>query len=207
MVLKYSEGQKTNKIAEHLGLHHHSVRKWLKNYKENGIKGLKRKFAPGKTKDLRIQVQKEIESIIEKPPSEFGYPVNLWTTALLKNWLAEQRGIFCSQDTLERALKDSGYSYKRSGKKVSERAPSKEEKLEKMSIMLDEIKAKIKKGNCEIFALDESHFSNEPYVVKGWQKKLWFKTDSNASKAGKKDNIWLLEFKDRKILLEECYFG
>lgn len=206
IVQKSSEGIKTKEIAKLLNMHPHTVRKWINNYNQFGISGLKRKYAPGKTKELRIRVKKAIELIIEKSPSEFGYPVNLWTTALLKNWLLEQKGISCSQDTLERALKDSGYSYKRSGKRVSERAPSKEEKLKKMTEMLDKIKEKLKEGNCEIFTLDESHFSNEPYVVSGWQKKLWFKTDCNTSKTGKKDNIWLLEFENRKVLLEECTF-
>lgn len=204
LVLKNSEGLKTKEIAEQLQLHSHTVRKWIKNYIKDGLQGLKRKYAPGKTKELRIKVQESIEPIIEKSPMEFGYPVHLWTTALLKDWLKEQKGIQCSQDTLERALKDSGYSYKRSRKKVTDRAPSKIEKLQKMDEMLDNMKEIVKKGNCEIFALDESHFSNEPYVVSGWQKKLWFKADSNTCKTREKDNIWLLEFENRKILLEEC---
>lgn len=204
IVLKSAEGIKTKEIAEQLNLHPHTVRKWINNFKKFGINGLRRKYAPGKNKKLRILVQKTIELVIEKSPSEFGYPVNLWTTALLKNWLLEKKNISCSQDTLERALKDGGYSYKRSGKRVSNRAPSKAEKLKKMEQMLDEMKEKLKAGNCEIFTLDESHFSNEPYVVSGWQKKLWTKTDCNTSKAGEKDNLWLLEFENKKVLLEEC---
>jgi len=34
--------------------------------------------------------------------------------------------------------------------------------------MVDEIKEIVVKENSEIYALDESHFSTEPYLVQGW---------------------------------------
>jgi len=32
-------------------------------------------------------------------------------------------------------------------------------------------KDRLSKGETEIYALDESHFSTEPYLVRGWFKK------------------------------------
>lgn len=203
-VLKNSKGMSAPKIAALFETHENTVRKWLNNYITDGIEGLKRKFAHGKKPELRLQIRSCLEEIIELAPEQFGYPVSLWTTALLQDWLLKEKQIKSSQDTIERALKDSGYHYKRSGKAVADKAPSKEEKLQKMSELLEDINNKVKEGNCEVFALDESHFSNEPYVVSGWQKKLWFKTDSDTIKERKKDNIWLLKFKNKEILLEEC---
>ncbi len=203
-VLKNAKGMSAPKIATLFETHANTVRKWLNNYLTDSIQGLKRKFAPGKKPELRLQIQSYLEEVIELTPEQFGYPVSLWTTALLQDWLLKEKQIKSSQDTIERALKDSGYHYKRSGKKVSDKAPSKEEKQIKMSEMLDDIKNKIAEGDCEIFALDESHFSNEPYVVSGWQKKLWFKTNSSTSKKNETNNIWLFKFENKKILLEEC---
>jgi transposase len=204
IVLKNTRGMSAPAIAAQLELHVYTVRKWLNNYITSGIDGLKRKFATGKSPELRIQVQSYLEEVIELTPEQFGYPVSLWTTALFQDWLSKEKQIISSQDTIERALKDSGYHYKRSRKAVIDKAPSKEEKLEKMSELLESINNKVKEGNCEVFALDESHFSNEPYVVSGWQKKLWFKTNTNTDKEREKNNVWLLKFKNKEILLEEC---
>jgi hypothetical protein len=76
------------------------------------------------------------------------------------------------EDTIERALKEMDYTYKRSAKGVSEKAPGKEEKKEAITRLIAEIMEFEKQHDCEIFALDESHFSTEPYLIRGWQKKV-----------------------------------
>lgn len=205
IVLKNAKGMSAPLIAQQLEIHVYTVRKWLNNYINFGIEGLKRKFALGKSPALRLQIQLFLEEVIELSPEQFGYPVSLWTTALLQDWLLKEKDTKSSQDTIERALKENGYSYKRNGKKVADKAPSKEEKLQKMSELLERINEKVKEGNCEVFALDESHFSNEPYVVSGWQKKLWIKTNSDTFKKRKTNNIWLLKFANKKVLLEEHF--
>ena len=45
-------------------------------------------------------------------------------------------------------------------------APSKEEKLLRVNAILSEIKELIDKEQTEVFAIDESHFSTEPYLIK-----------------------------------------
>ncbi len=46
--------------------------------------------------------------------------------------------------------------------------------------IVDEIKGLLKKKECEIYALDESHFSTEPYLVQGWFKKRWLPQDPDT---------------------------
>ena len=69
--------------------------------------------------------------------------------------------------TVTRTLKAMGYSYKRPTKTVPSRAPTKKEKAEGIQSMIEEIKNILSKGETEIYALDESHFSTEPYLVRG----------------------------------------
>ena len=64
-----------------------------------------------------------------------------------------------------------GYTYKRPAKTVPRTAPSKKEKRAAIRKLVKEIKGRLKRKECEIYALDESHFSTEPYLIQGWFKK------------------------------------
>lgn len=204
MVLLSAEGKSPPEIARHLKRHHHTVRDWLCRYMDNGISGLDRLYAPGKTSQLRQSVIKALEEALEHFPCDYKYPTALWTTSLLKDWLLKHKTINASQDTIERALQDMDYSFCRSAMTVPENAPSKEEKLEMVARIINDIISAIGDKNCVVLALDESHFSTEPYVISGWQKKLWPPSHSDTKKTRKPHNIWLLELLDSKILLEEC---
>jgi len=125
---------------------------------------------------------------------------------LLQDHLKKQ-GLCASEDTIERALKKRSYRYKRSGRSVPLYAPSKEAKQTAVAELVEKISKEIKQGDCEVFALDESHFSTEPYVVSGWQKKLWPPTNTDTKKARARLTVWLLEFPNSKILLEEYSLG
>jgi len=74
-----------------------------------------------------------------------------------------------SEDTVTRALKNLGCSYKRPSKKPPESDKlNREEKIKKIKAMISEIEKAAGNKDCVIYALDESHFSNEPYLVRGW---------------------------------------
>lgn len=202
MVLMSDEGYSPSSIAKVLKRHDHTVRDWLKRYIENGIDGLQRKYAPGKNPKLRESVSEEVETIIDKSPLDFGYKVSLWTTALIANYLKEEKGIKASQDTIERALTRSGYTYRRGARKPTLGKLNKQEKIEAIEALVENIRNGLN-DSAEVLALDESHFSTEPYVVSGWQKKLWPSPGADSEKEGKVINVWRIKFGNSKILLEE----
>ena len=77
MVIMSAEGHSPIKIAEALKRNPHTVRKWLKRYDKEGEDGLQRKYSPGRPNDVRKQVQRAIEKILEKSPLEFDYQESL----------------------------------------------------------------------------------------------------------------------------------
>ena len=203
MVIMSSEGKSSKEIARSLRRNPHTVRKWLKRYQQAGIKGLDRLYSPGRPSYLREEVKSIIEEVLEKSPTVFGYQDGLWTVVLMVHYMKKYKGVNVSEDTVERSLRDMEYTYKRPKISVSEKAPSKEEKVEEVRKIVDEILELIRRKDCEIVALDESHFSNEPYRVRGWQKKRWPPEDFMSCKKGKNHILWLLESPDKKILLEK----
>ncbi len=66
-----------------------------------------------------------------------------------------------------------------------------------------QIKDLVRKHDCVVYALDESHFSTEPYLAQGWFEKRWPPQDSNKPQKRKSHVLWLIESDDEKILLEK----
>jgi len=203
MIIMSAEGHSPIRIAETLKRNPHTVRKWLKQYEKEGENGLQRQYSPGRPNDARKQVQNAIEHILEKSPLDFGYQESLWTVSLMVHYLNTLKGFTVSEDTVGRALRDMGYTYKRPAKCVSDNAPTKEEKLKQVQKIIAEIQELQNSGDCEIFALDESHFSTEPYLVRGWQKKRWPPSDTNIDAQRKSHVLWLFESENEKFLLEK----
>jgi transposase len=174
MILLNDEGFSAQAIAHQLKRFPHTIRKWLKRYIALGIQGLNRKYSPGRPDHIRQQIKAFIPEIIEQSPERFGYPVSLWTSNLIADAFMRKTGLRVSCDTVRRAMHDDAYSYRRSRKSTPLKAPTRDAKAARIAEILEEIKDIQVSGTSsdhEILAVDESHFSTEPYVVSGWQKK------------------------------------
>lgn len=203
MVLLSSEGQKVSQIAKTLKRNPHTVRDWLKRYNATGLKGLSRKYSPGRPDEKRSKLKAHIQEVVGDSPVEHGYQDHVWSVPLIVHDAASKLGLSVSGDTVTRALNAMGYSYKRPSKAVPARAPDKKEKAERVKSMVEEIKTILSKGKTEIYALDESHFSTEPYLVRGWFKKRWPPQNRDKLQKGKSHIFWMLKSGDTEILLEE----
>ncbi len=202
MVLLSNEKISPVKIATQLKRNPHTVRFWLKRYIKSGVQGLKRNYSHGRPREKRNKIAAIVQELLSSSPLEYDYRDRFWTILLIVHHLKVKHELIVSEDTVTRFLKDSGYSYKRPAKTVSENAPSREEKQEAISKLIAEISALQRTEDCEILALDESHFSNEPYLVRGWQKKKWSPSDPEFTKTGTSHILWLLEFPHMQVLLE-----
>jgi transposase len=168
MVLLSNEGLSAEVISKRLSRHPHIVRTWLKRYQKNGIVGLSDKKRSGRKPELRQLLDKNLNRILEGTPRDCGFEQSGWSVGILQQLFAKELSKNVSDSSLRRALKSNGWTYKRFAKKVPEKAPSKEKKQER----IDEINQLMVK-DCvdEVVFLDESHFSNQPYVQRGWFRK------------------------------------
>jgi len=205
MVLMSNGGMSVPKIASTLKRNPHTIRDWLKRYKANGIKGLARNFSPGRPDTKRRQLMQFINDIISVSPSEYGYQDSAWTVPLIAYHAKKQLDFSVSRDTVIRALKSMGYTYKRPSKTVPAHAPSPEEKRSAVKRIINDIKQLMSKKETVIYALDEAHFSTEPYLVQGWFKKRWPPQDTDSRKEGTSHFLWLLESDNTKVLLEKIH--
>ena len=203
MVLLSSEGKRVSEISQTLKRNPHTVRDWLKRYNSSGTKGLSRKYSPGRPDEKRATLKAHLENVLSGSPVEQGYQDQVWSVPLIVHDVATKLNLSVSGMTVTRTLNAMGYSYKRPSKTVPIRAPSKEEKAEKIQSMIEEIKTVLAKGETEIYALAESHFSTEPYLVRGWFKKRWPPQNRDKLQDRKAHILWMLKSSDTEILLEE----
>ena len=203
MTLLSNDGKSVSEIALMLKRNQHTIKDWLKRYKAQGINGLSRNFSPGRPNTMREKIKRYIEQIIGNSPINHGYQDSTWSVPLITYEVNKNLNLNASSKTVTRALKNMGYVYKRPSKTVPGHAPSKEKKQDTVKKMVNEILKIIDQQESVIYALDESHFSTEPYLVKGWFKKRWPPQDSNTQKERKSHLLWMLEYQNTKILLEK----
>jgi len=108
MVLLSSEGKKVSQIAKTLKRNPHTIRDWLKRYNAAGLKGLNRKYSPGRPDEKRAKLKAHIQEIIADFPVEHGYQDHVWSVPLIAHDAALKLGLSVSGDTVTRALNAMG---------------------------------------------------------------------------------------------------
>lgn len=202
MVLLNSEGKSAVNIGKQLRRNPHTVRSWLKRYIQHGLLGLERNYSEGRPREKRDKCIRIMEEILPQSPQKYGYLDLVWSIPLILHHLKTACQIDTGKHTVIRGLNDLGYSYKRPSKTVSPKAPSSEEKKEAVKTMIESMEKLLTQKPCEIFVLDESHFSTEPYLVRGWFKKRWPPQDPEFHQKRKLHHVWMLKFKEASFLLE-----
>jgi len=97
--------------------------------------------------------------------------------------------------------------YKRFSKTTPGNAPSDEKKKERIAQIIEDIKKDQKEHDVEVFFVDESHFSNEPYVQKGWLFIKENKKVSTPAKREKKTIVGALDLETKKFYWKEATKG
>jgi transposase len=202
IILLSHQGNGPIEIGQQLKRNPHTIRLWIKRYLKDGLSGLERLYSPGRPKQQKAQLLALIPDWFSNGPAFYGYSTSLWTVALLCDQYLKTTGREVSPDTVERSLMEAGYSYRRARKSVPERAPSKEEKKQQVLELIDEIKGMMEKEETVVLALDETHLSSEPYVIRGWYKKNSVLA-AHPCQTGELHGFWRVESRGTTIYLEK----
>lgn len=202
-VLHCADGMRPCQIAGLLKRSSQTVCKWLHAYRERGAAGLSRKFSPGRPSLRKAEIIPKLPEYLAKSPADFGWGEDVWSVKVIMAQLEKDNGRSVSRHTVIRALNDAGYSAKRSKKTTPSHAPSKAEKLERVKRIAAEINGLKDSADVEVMFLDESHFSTDPYVVRGWSRRgePFFPPDSEKTRG--MHDIWGVRAGKRRFLLEK----
>jgi len=169
-VLLAGEGHSPPAIAKQLGRNIITIRLWLNRYIAGGISALSSKKQSGRPAKKAAYIESQLELLLSHSPSDYGYQEAGWQINLLKDWFSKQNCSAC-HNTIIKALRKKGYVYKRFSKTMPSNAPSAADKQRSISEIVSQIEAQAVEHDVEVLFGDESHFSNQPYVARGWFKR------------------------------------
>lgn len=203
-VLHCADGKQIKWIAQALNRTPGTIGSWIKRFLNEGVSGLNREFSPGRPSKRNELLAPKLREYLQSSPRNFGWYEDVWTMNVIIAQFEKDLGRKFSQSSVTRLLKDEGYSFKRPRKSLPLAAPSKEEKLARIQQIANEIINLKEEEDVEVVYLDESHFSTEPYVIRGWHKKgqSFFPTDTEKKR--KHFDIWSICTSKWEILLEKC---
>lgn len=162
-VLHCALGKNARQIGMLLHRTEKTVRSWLNSYLLDGVGGLSRSYSPERPNQRSLKFAPRMEEYLSKTTEAYGWGEGVWSIKVLIAQYEKETGLRISEDSVERALKESGYSFKRAKLTTpAQNSPSREEKLAKVQAIAAEIMALKKGGDVEVMFLDESHFSTEP---------------------------------------------
>ena len=202
-VLLSNTGMSAKDIGQVVGYNGATTRKHLQAYVKRGVQGLVTGKSTGRRSKINELLIPFLKRCLAKSPTEYGWDKSTWDSTIIIKSFEKEHEEFISHDSVSRAMKKLNYSYKRPQKSPSVNAPSKEEKKERIEVIINQIKADIGNDECEIFCSDESHFTNEPYLTRGYFKKGREGTDSNAGETRNPKSFWIVEYAQRRFFLEE----
>lgn len=167
-VLLAASGRSAPEIARYLDRNIITIRLWLNRYLQEGLEGLRGKKPPGRPGKKSLVIESQLEELLSKMPQDYGYQEAGWQINLLRHWLAKQ-GVDACDNTIVKALNRLGYVYKRFSKTLPKNAPAVAEKKARIKEIVEAV-GQYKPSDIEILFVDETHFSNQPYVSRGWFK-------------------------------------
>jgi transposase len=113
-------GKTPVQVAEVLGVHPASVRKWWKAYQNNGSAGIASKPHPGRPPKLTPADQSRVLSWLRKSPKSFGFATELWTARRLAEVIERKLGVHFNHRYLNEWLTARGITPQKPAKQARE---------------------------------------------------------------------------------------
>lgn len=112
-------------VAEELGVHPHSVDRWMATYREKGKAGLQWAGREGRPPLLADNQKEKLKRILAKGPTPYGYTIGLWTLPRVTKVIEDEFGVTYSEPHVWRILQGIGWSCQRPTKRAVERDEAK----------------------------------------------------------------------------------
>ena len=167
------QGMKQVEVASILEVSRTSVVRWLRNYRQEGMNGLKQKTRGrrhGQKRRLDREQERSIQRIlVDKTPDQLKLPFALWTRRAVQEAIAEHYGVKLPIRTVGEYLHRWGFTPQKPVKRAYEQQP------ERVRKWLDEeypsIALKAREERAEILWGDETGISSEDNRGRGYAPK------------------------------------
>lgn len=122
-VERVSEGYLATEVAEFLGVHPATVRKWCAAHQKLGDAALAAKPPPGRPPKLTRARQAQVVRWLHKNPKSFGFATELWTAARVTQLIERKWRVKFHPNYLNAWLTQRGITAQKPQKRPRERNP------------------------------------------------------------------------------------
>ena len=123
-VQKVVSGRTCTDVADFLGLHVETVRRWVRTHKAAGDAGLARSPHPGRKPFLTPDQQAEALGWLARKPTEFGFRTDLWTAARVAQLIRDTFGVAYHPSYLREWLTKRRQTPQKPARRAHQRQPA-----------------------------------------------------------------------------------
>lgn len=122
-VQKVSEGRSAADVADFLGVHVETVRRWVRAHRAGGAAALAGTPHPGRKPFLTPEQQAEALGWLTRKPTEFGFRTDLWTAARVARLIRERFGVAYHPGYLREWLSKRRHTPQKPARRAKQRDP------------------------------------------------------------------------------------
>jgi transposase len=122
-VRKVSEGWPAADVADFLGVHVETVRKWVRAHRAGGDDALAGTPHPGRKPFLTPEQEEEALGWLTRKPTEFGFRTDLWTAARVAQLIRERFGVAYHPNYLREWLTRRRHTPQKPARRAKQRDP------------------------------------------------------------------------------------
>jgi transposase len=153
-------------ITKSLGVTRQAVYGWLRQWRANGVRGLRARKALGPEPRLNEEQFKKLQKILKSPATKAGYATDLWSGPRIGHLLKHKFGTIYHAKHLPRLLRRLGLCLKFPERRALEQDPKAVRKWKRER--LPDILKYAQKHKALLFYADEALVSLIPYVGTTW---------------------------------------
>lgn len=168
-VALWKKGKKRQDIAEDFGVGKSAVYNWIAEYKERGLKALKRTKAPGAKPKLTHEEKKKIIKYIKNPATEYGFETPLWTCKRMQQIIKKEFNKSLDNSNVWRWLRSWGMTSQKPRRRASQR--NEKEVRKWLKEIWPKIRKKAKRWQAIVYFQDECGVSLTAVLGKTWAPK------------------------------------
>jgi transposase len=122
-VTKVNEGRSPADVADFLGVHVETVRRWVRTHRVAGDDGLAGKPHLGRTPFLTADQERQVLGWVADKPTAHGFRTDLWTARRVADLIRRRFGVEYHPGYLREWLAKRGYSPQKPARRARERNP------------------------------------------------------------------------------------
>ena len=167
------DGLTYKQVSEHLQVSVAAIRNWMGLYRDGGWDNLKmlrrgRPFGSNRTLSQKQEIAIK-KLIIDKTPEQLKMPFALWSRPAIRQMIEDRYGVLLPVRTLGGYLKRWGFTPQRPKRRAYEQQPEAVQNW--LDTTYPEIEKRAKLEKASILWGDETGFSNQSHVGRGYAPK------------------------------------